>query len=62
MKEIRGKKDGELIKELKETKDSLRQFRFGISGSKTKNVKAGRTLRKKIARINTELTARAHGK
>jgi len=62
MKELQGKKDGELIKELKETMDSLRKFRFGISGSKTKNVKAGRTLRKKIAQINTELTARAQGK
>jgi len=58
MKEIKGKKDGELVKELKETKDSLRQFRFGISGSKTKDVKAGKNLRKKIAQINTELTAR----
>lgn len=58
MKELKGKKDAELAKELKDTKDALRQFRFGISGSKTKNVKEGKNLRKRIAQINTELSAR----
>lgn len=62
MKELKGKKDAELTKELSTAKDSLRDFRFGISGSRTKNVKEGKNLRKKIAQINTEINARALGK
>ncbi len=62
MKELKGKKDAELTKELNAVKDSLREFRFGISGSRTKNVKEGKNLKKKIAQINTELRARILGK
>lgn len=42
-----------------EARESLRKFRFGISGSKTRNVKEGRNTRKHIARILTELNRRA---
>jgi len=48
----------ELIKMLGEKRESLRVFRFGVTGGKTKNVKEGRTLRKEIARILTELRHR----
>ena len=50
--------DKELKKELLEKKETLRNFRFGSAGSHTKNVRHGRTLRKEIARILTELRAR----
>ncbi|OGI88147.1 50S ribosomal protein L29 [Candidatus Nomurabacteria bacterium RIFCSPLOWO2_01_FULL_33_24] len=47
-------KDGELEKKLEDKQEKLRQFRFGVSGSKTKNVKEGSLLRKEIAQIMTE--------
>ena len=43
---------------LQEKRKSLRLFRFGISGSKTKNVKEGNNTRKEIARILTEINSR----
>lgn len=46
----------ELRAKLAETREKLRVFRFGMSGSKLKNVKEGRTLRKEIARILTKLS------
>ena len=56
--DFKKKTDALLRKELVENREGLRQFRFGIAGSKTKNVKEGRTLRKEIARILTELRHR----
>jgi ribosomal protein L29 len=47
----------DLMKTLHEKKDSLQAFRFGGAGSKSRNVKEGRSTRKDIARILTELTA-----
>ena len=58
MTEITKKTQQDLRSELLEKRVLLREFRFGLTGSKTKNVKAGRNLRKDIARIETELTAR----
>ena len=52
------KTDKELEKMLQEKRKSLRLFRFGISGSKTKNVKEGNNTRKEIARILTEINSR----
>lgn len=46
------------MKELSEKREALRAFRFGVSGSKTRNVKEGRTLRRGIAALLTELRAR----
>ncbi len=43
---------------LAEKRGALRDFRFGEAGSRTRNVKEGRTLRKEIAQILTELRAR----
>jgi ribosomal protein L29 len=47
----------ELAKILFEKKKELRVFRFSITGTKIKNVKQGRMLRKEIARIMTALNA-----
>jgi ribosomal protein L29 len=55
MKEFRGKTSKELVKMLIEKRNALQAFRLGNAGSKTKNVKEGRSLRKDIARIMTEL-------
>jgi ribosomal protein L29 len=50
-----GKQPADLQKALSEQRTTLREFRFGTAGSKTKNVHAGRIARKEIARIMTEL-------
>ncbi|MDD2935311.1 MAG: 50S ribosomal protein L29 [Candidatus Pacebacteria bacterium] len=48
----------DLQKMLAEKRSALRAFRFGISGSKSKNVKEGHNLKKEIAKILTELKNR----
>ena len=50
-----GKSKEDLVKALKEKRGELRDFAFGIAGSKTRNVKLGLTTKKEIARILTEL-------
>ena len=57
-KEIQEKNEKYLVKELSEKQEALRTFRFGISGSKVRNVREGRATRKEIARIKTELSRR----
>lgn len=59
MSEFKDKNTKDLLKALTEKRDALQDFRFGVSGGKAKNVKEGRTLRKDIARILTELNAQA---
>lgn len=59
MSEYKGKNPKDLTKALTEKRDALQNFRFGISGGKSKNVKEGRTIRKEIARIQTELSAQS---
>ncbi|MEX0652105.1 MAG: 50S ribosomal protein L29 [Candidatus Paceibacterota bacterium] len=56
------KSNKDLIKALNEKREMLRQFRFGISGSKTRDVKEGKNARKEVARILTELSTRASEK
>lgn len=58
MSEFKSKTDIELVKLVAEKGKALQAFRFGSSGSKTRNVKEGKGLRKDIARIKTELSAR----
>jgi ribosomal protein L29 len=58
MKEYKDKTPQELTKIIAEKREMVRHFRFGSTGSKTKNVKLGRTTRKDIARIMTELSIR----
>jgi ribosomal protein L29 len=49
-------KDKKTLKEmLVEKREALRLFRFGTAGSKTRNVKEGKNLKKDIARILTEM-------
>lgn len=55
MKELKKKTEKELEKMLNDKREALRVFRFGMSGSKLKNVKEGHNLRVEIARILTTL-------
>lgn len=48
----------DLHKEIREKREALRTFRFGSAGSRSRNVREGRTLRKDIARLMTEVSAR----
>jgi len=54
--DIRKKPVGELAKLLNELENELREFRFGMSGGRTKNVRKGRMLRHDIARIKSVLS------
>jgi ribosomal protein L29 len=54
-KDIMQKSEGELTKLLSESKVTLRGMRFGTAGSKGKDVKEQRNLRKNIARAFTAL-------
>lgn len=55
MKELLKKSRDDLEKELNEKRLALRDIRFGVAGSKHKNVKEYANLRKGIARIMTAL-------
>lgn len=57
-KDLKEKNEKDLQKMLKDTREELRKFRFGQSGSNTRNVKEGQKLRKEIARILTEISNR----
>jgi len=48
----------DLNKALAEDRASLREFRFALSGSRTKDLKKGKNLKRNIARTLTELNAR----
>ncbi len=49
----------DLHKEIAQKREALRSFRFGGAGSRTRNVREGRTLKRDIARMMTELTVRS---
>lgn len=53
--DFKTKSETELKKLLTEKRDALAKFKFGISGSRTKNVKEGKNTRRDIARIITVL-------
>ncbi|OGG47993.1 50S ribosomal protein L29 [Candidatus Kaiserbacteria bacterium RIFCSPHIGHO2_02_FULL_50_9] len=55
MIDLKNKTPMDLKKLLLEKQEALRQFRFGLAGSKARNVKEGKNLHKDIARINTKL-------
>jgi ribosomal protein L29 len=55
IKDIKKKSVADREKLLKERREALSFFRFSVAGSKTKNVKEGRTIRKDIARLLTVL-------
>ena len=56
------KNDKDLDKLLVERREELRGFRFGIAGSKIRDVKTGKNLRKDIAQILTEKSDRKNAK
>ncbi len=56
MKDITKLSDKEIAKALEEKQLALRNFRLALSGSKLKNVREGRVLRKDIARLMTVRT------
>ncbi|KKP56470.1 MAG: hypothetical protein UR80_C0030G0006 [Parcubacteria group bacterium GW2011_GWB1_35_5] len=56
-KEISKKSKAELEKDLNKNIIALMDVRFGVAGSKSKNVKEQKTLKKDIARMKTALNA-----
>jgi ribosomal protein L29 len=58
IKEITNKTHADLAKMLSEKRESLRVFRFGAAGAKSKNVREGRAIRKDIARIMTVMNVK----
>jgi ribosomal protein L29 len=58
MADIKKQTHEELQKNLADTREELRKFRFGGAGSRSRNVREGRVLRTTIARTLTELRAR----
>ncbi|HEY4478259.1 MAG TPA: 50S ribosomal protein L29 [Candidatus Paceibacterota bacterium] len=58
MKEYKEKTLENINNIIKEKQEALRVFRFGSTGSKIKNVKLGKSIRKEIARAMTEISIR----
>jgi ribosomal protein L29 len=58
MSDLKKTTEKDLMKTIAEKRKALQVFRFGSSGSKTRNVKEGLNLRKEIARMLTELNSR----
>ncbi len=54
--DVRKKSPQELHKLLNELQGDLREFRFGMSGGRTKNVKKARVIRADIARVHMVLS------
>lgn len=49
----------EILKEVLAKREALRQFRFGGAGGRARNVREGRTLRRDVARMLTEVRSRS---
>jgi len=49
---------GELLRTVAEKREALRVFRFGGAGSRVRNVREGRNVRREIAQILTEVQSR----
>lgn len=58
-KTLKDKTDKDLSKELGDKQTALRAFRFSASGGKVKNAHEGHGIKKEIARIMTEQSARS---
>ena len=48
----------ELLRTVAEKREALRVFRFGGAGSRVRNVREGRNVRREIAQILTEVQSR----
>jgi ribosomal protein L29 len=60
--DLKNKSDKDLQKDLGDRRESVRTFRFGIAGSKVRNVKEGRDTKRQIAQILTEVNSRTKTK
>jgi ribosomal protein L29 len=58
MNAFKDKTENDLMNLLRDKRKALQTFRFSISGSKTRNVKEGKGLKKEIAQILTELNTK----
>jgi ribosomal protein L29 len=58
MADIKKQSVEEMRKDLTEKREALRTHRFGGAGSRSRNVRGGRTLRVEVARLLTEIRAR----
>lgn len=58
MKDFTKQSNNELQREVAEKSEALRAFRFGGAGSRTRNVREGRNLRREVAQILTEIKSR----
>ena len=58
MTDIKKQDNAELQKFVADKREALRVFRFGGEGSRARDVRAGRTLRREVAQALTELRAR----
>jgi ribosomal protein L29 len=59
MEQLSTKNQADLEKQVNEKREAMRVLRFGVSGGKVKNTKELKNVRKEIARLKTELRARA---
>lgn len=57
-KELANKNEKELNSLLSQKREALRAFRFSTSGSNSRNVKEGKSLKKDIARVLTVLSSK----
>ncbi len=55
--ELKNKDQKSLIDMLAQKREAVRNFRFGTAGSKTRNVREGRTFKREIAQILTAMNA-----
>lgn len=62
IKEVREKIDSELVAAGSDLKSKLRSLKFDLASGKVKNVRQIHAIKKSIARIFTELTARGKSK
>lgn len=60
--EFAKKNKDDLMKFISEKREALRAFRFAKEGSKTRNVREGRNLRRDIARALTAMSVNKSGK
>jgi ribosomal protein L29 len=58
MADIKKYTPDELTKEIADKREALRAIRFGAAGSRSRNVREERELRKDVARLLTELNSR----
>ena len=61
MNDILKQSPAELSKLLADKRESLRAWRFGLTGSKVKNIKEGSATKKDIARILTAINMKVAG-